>query len=270
MGFFGKIFKSKSVVTVVAIAVCLIVLFFAYRYRVNNAINAISVPIASKRLDSRDEITKDSIRTVKVAASMITSNVVVNQNDLIGKFVNYNTFVPEGGLFYKSAVVTWDQMPDSAWADIEEGYTIVSLAVNATSTFGNSIYPGDKIDLYYRGYVSTSNESNLFIGKLIEGIEVLAVKDEDGNHIFKKSAEQKNAAALIFAVPEEYHLLLRKAMNATSSDQGLFPVPRNANYNAETTVSSNYIRNYINSQYVTINDDFVSNNTNNSNITVTE
>ena len=239
----GKLFKNKGIVTIIAIALCLAILFFAYRYRVNKAINAISVPIAARKLEARKLIEEDDITTVKVAYSMITSNVIIQKEQLIGKYVNYNTFIPKGSLFFRSAVVTWASMPDSTWSEIPEGYTIVSLAVNSQSTYGNSIYPNDKIDLYYQGSMGDKR----FVGKLIEGITVLAVKDDKGNHIFKKSADQTNASALIFAVPEKMHLLLRKAIYLNGA---IIPVPRNADYNVDTSIyreSTNRIVEYINS-----------------------
>ena len=246
MSFFSKLFHNKSIVTLVSLVVCIVILFFAYRYRVNTAINAVDVPIATKQLNARDEITEDDFTTVKVAQSMITSNVIINKKDLLGKYVNYNTFIPEGGMFYKSAVVTWSEMPDSAWADIQEGYTIFSLKVTTESTFGNSIFPGDKIDLYYQ---NTMN-GKLFLGPLIEGIEVLAVKDANGAHIFKKSAEQKNASALIFAVPDKMFSIIKRAYYICGGT--ILPVPRNSSYNAETTLGNDKILSFIdtNSQYL--------------------
>ena len=246
MKFFSKLFHNKSIVTLLSLIACIVILFFAYRYRVNTAINAVSVPIAKRDIQAREEITEDLFTTVKVAHSMITSNVIINKNDLLGKYVNYNTYIPEGGMFYRSAVVEWKQMPDSAWADIQEGYTIFSLKVNSTSTFGNSIYPGDKIDLYYQNTVN----NKMFLGSLIEGIEVLAVKDENGSHIFKKSAEQKNAEALIFAVPDEMFSVIKRAYYISGGT--ILPVPRNASYNAETTLGNEKILSYIesNSQYL--------------------
>ena len=141
-------------------------------------------------------------------------------------------------------------MPDSAWADIQEGYTIFSLSVSPTSTFGNSIYPGDKIDLYYQNTIMVGKESKTFLGPLIEGIEVLAVKESNGSHIFKKSAEQKNAAALIFAVPDDMFSVVKRAFYIPSGT--IIPVPRNATYNAETTLGNEKILWFIegNSQYL--------------------
>ena len=249
MKFFGKIFKNKSVVTIVSLAVCLIIIFFAYRYRVNTAINAINVPIAAKKLEAREEITKDSFRTIKIAQSMITDNVITNQDYLIGKYVNYNTFIPEGSLFYDTSVVEWTQMPDLAWSDIQDGYTIVSLSVSVQSTYGNSVFPGDKIDLYYQNYM----DGKIFIGPLIEGIEVLAVKAENGQHIFKKSAEQTGASALIFAVPDEMFSIFKRAAYISGGE--IIPIPRNSSYNADTTLAKNQIIEFINTNSIEIQPD---------------
>lgn len=249
-----KILKNKSLVTIIAGIVCLAILFFAYRYRVNTAIRAVTIPVAAVEIPARTEITEDKIKTIKVASAMLSSNVITNKKNIIGKYVDYNTFIPEGGLFYTSSVVNWSSMPDSAWSNIPEGNTIVSLSVNSKTTFGNSIFPGDKIDLYYKTNVSKSGNTYLVLGKLIEGIEVLAVKDSSGKHIFKKGPEQTSAAALIFSVPEDYHLLLKKALYL---DGEIIPVPRNATYDKETTISSEYLRELIEKDTIDIQPDAV-------------
>lgn len=181
---------------------------------------------------------------------MLSNDVIRNEKDLLEHYVNYNTFIPEGSLFYKSAVVEWKQMPDSAWRDIPECSTIVSLPVNNTTIYGNSIYPGDKIDLFYDG---TNDDGKYFIGKFIEGIEVLSVKDSNGNHIFNKTNNQAPAASLIFAVSDYFksenrdeiidlHLLFRRAMRAVGK---IIPVPRYSDYNKDTNITSDFIIGYI-------------------------
>lgn len=238
-----KLFGNKGVVTFLGGILCIIILFFAYRYRVNKEINPISVPYAKTRLEVRTEITEDKVDTVKVPASMVTEGVIRDKSQVIGKYVNYNTFIPAGSLFYSSSVITWDQMPDSAWSDIEDGNTVVYLSAS-DATVGSFIYPGDKIDLYYK----TSDNGKLVYGKLIEGITVLAVKDSNGNHIFKKTASQKDFGTLIFSLSEELHLLFRKA---SLVDGDIIPVTRNQDYCKEggcNKVTSEYLRNLIESQ----------------------
>ena len=270
MGFIGKIFKNKQIVTIIALILCFGILVFAYRYRVDKAINAVSVPIATRRLEARELIDETCFQTKKVAQSMLTDNVITNTRDLLGdesanipsKYVNYNTFIPEGSLFYKSAVTTWSNMPDSAWSDIEEGNTVFSLKIRGSVSYANSIFPGDRIDLYFHDKV----DGKPFIGPLINGIKVLAVKDESGNHIFKKGPNQKDAKSLIFSVPDDEFLFLKRA-DAISTGE-IIPVIRNAEYNknAEEEKGSEYIRSYIERNSRLSNDNSVKSNNKVTNI----
>lgn len=252
-----KLLGNKGLVTIVSGIVCIVIIFFAYNYRVNKAINAIEVPYALSELTARTEIKDEDVGVVKVASSLVTGTVVRDKKNVVGKYVNYNTIIPAGSLFYSPEIVTWDSMPDSAWDNIYKDYTIFSLSVSNNTTYGNSIYPGDSIDLYYM----TSDGGKLVFGKLIEGITVLAVKDRDGSHIFKKGANQKDASALIFAVPEDLHLLLRKAI-AISGESSLVPVVKNANYNpGSTKVTSEYLTSLILKDTRTVPLDVVEDNT---------
>lgn len=237
-----KALKNKTVVTILAAIICVVILGFSYDRRVKKKINAISVPVAKVDLKSRQEITSNDIEMISVAGSAMTTNIIRNPQDLTDhKYVNFNTKIPQGSFFYTNAVVEWSSMPDAAWSEISDENTIVSLAVNNKTTYGNSIYPGNKIDIYYKTY----DDDLLVFGKLIEGITVLAVKDESGYHINQQSASQKNAVALIFSVPEDQHLLIRKAIYLDGSGS-LVPVPRNNSYSQETNINSEYLVGLVN------------------------
>ena len=242
-----RFLSNKNTVTILAVVAMVLVLYFGYNYRIKQDTKPVSVPYAKVDIQPRTEITEDMIGYMQIPRRMIQTNTVLSINDVLGKYANYNTVIPAGSLFYKSTLVTWAQMPDSAWADIPDGYTVVSLNVNTETTYGNSIFPGNYIDLYYETFDETGK---LLLGKLIESIEVLAVKDSSGKHVFENSSANLVPASLIFAVPEDMHLLLRKASYLSGS---LIPVPRNANYSenpSATIVSSEYIEDYILSQTV--------------------
>lgn len=256
MGFFKSLFQKKGVVSIICAVICVILVYFAYNYRVNQKLKAVSVPYATKELTARTEITEKDIGSIKVASAMLTDNVIRNTKDVVGKFVNYNTVIPKGSLFYTTSVVEWKDMPDSAWSDISTGSTVVSLPVSGLVMFSNSIYPGAVIDLYYQTY-----DEKLVYGKLIENIKVIAVKDENGKHIFNKTATQAGASAIIFSVNEDLNLLLRKAMYLNGT---IVPVLRNSNYtnnqDGKTLVSSQYIRELIEEQTVLLEDDEIKDN----------
>ena len=242
-----RFFGNKNTVTIICVLAIVLILYFAYNYRIKQATQPLRVPYARQEIQPRTEIKEDMIGYVEIPKKMVTTNTITNVNDILGMFANYNTVIPSGSLFYRSTLVTWDQMPDSAWSDIPDDYTVVSLNVNTETTYGNSIFPGNYIDLYYATHDSTGK---LLLGKLIKSIEVLAVKDGSGNHVFENSAELSAPASLIFAVPEDMHLLLRKASYLSGE---IIPVPRNASYSDNpdaTVVSSEYIRDFILSQTV--------------------
>ena len=92
------------------------------------------------------------------------------------------------------------------------------------------------------------------IGKFIESIRVLTVTDGSYNNIFEKSINVEKPKYLIFSVPEDMHLLLRKALYTSGN---VFPVPHNADYSnnpKETRISSTYLKNLILSKTIDVAD----------------
>lgn len=244
---FKGFLKNKNIVTIMCVVLGALVLWFGYNYRLNNATNPVKVPYAVVDIEPRTKIDDTMIKMVEVPSSMLTSTAVRTRDEVLGKYVNYNTMIPAGSLFYKSVLVDWADMPDSAWADIKDGNTVISLQVNVESTLANSIRPGTVIDLYCR-----ANDNNkLLFGKLIERISVLAVKNSKGENMFEGTNDVEGTPAyLLFSVPEDLHLLLRKALLLGIQ---IIPVQRNANYTEENAeVSSEYIRDFILSQTVNL------------------
>ena len=127
------------------------------------------------------------------------------------------------------------------------------------STYGNSIFPGNYIDIYMKAY---NEQGKLMVGKLFENIKVLAVKDSSGKHVFENSDEERVPAFLIFGLSPEHNILLRKASYMSSYSVVLFPVPHGASVDTEgsTMVSSQTLQNFINANTVA-NDELIDNTT---------
>ena len=78
-----------------------------------------------------------------------------------------------------------------------------------TSSYGNSIYPGNYIDIYLKAINKVeegqqATQDKIMVGKLLKNIKVLAVKDSNGEAVFSNLDEQRTPAMVIFAVPEKY------------------------------------------------------------------
>ena len=220
-----KFLGNKNTVTILGIVLCLVVLYVGYNYRINAKVELVEVPYATKTIQPRTYITKDMIGTMNVPKSFLVGRYYNNANAIVGKYTNYNTIIAKGSLFYADLVVSKDELPDSAFAEVPEGYTVINYPVNIATTYANSMAPGSYINIYYK---SLDDNGKIMFGKFISNIKVLDVKDSSGQHVFENSEETRTPAYMLFAVPEETHLLLRKALYLTKYSVELILVPNTA------------------------------------------
>lgn len=231
-----KFLQNKNTVTIIGVILCVTIVYLGYNWRVNQATTPVRVPVAKKTIQPRTKLTEDMIEYINVLPSMVASNTITNVQYIVGKWSNYNTVIPEGSLFYAETIVAAEELPDSAFLNIPDGYTAFNLSVDTETTYGNSIFPDNYIDIYMK---ALDSDGKIIFGKLIENVKVLAVKDRNGQHVFENSDESRTPAIIIFAVPEDMHLLLRKATylaNIKEISAELIPVPTTESYSTDPGV----------------------------------
>ena len=250
-----KFFTNKNTVTVVGVILAIVILYVGYNMRINQAITPVTVPYATQTIKARTQITEDMISTMEIPKSMVTDLIITNSADVIDMYTNGDSVIPEGSLFYKRSVVSRDQLPDSIILDYPKGYVLYKLDVDMASTYSNSIYPGNYIDIYLKvqnaegadGAIIASDR--IMVGKLLSNVKVLAVFDSNGNNVFANLDEKTAPSQIVFAVPEEYHILLRKASFLRAYESEIIPVPTAESLDDEpgdVTLSSEDLRNFIN------------------------
>ena len=241
-----SILSNRNTVTFIGIILIALVLYAFYKWNVNNLTSPVRIPYANQTINPRTKITSDMISYVDMPSAAIKGNVVTNVNDIVNKYTNVNTLIPAGSLIYKSQIVRQEELPDSFLIDIEDGYVPYNFDVDIKSTYGNSIYPGNYVDVYFKGI----QDGKLMVGRLLENVKVLAVKDSGGRHVFEYSDSERTPSQIIFAVTPEIHLLLRKAEYINGVK--IILVPNNTSLKLEDseeevaiTVKSETIKNYI-------------------------
>lgn len=251
---------NKNTVTILCVVAGVAVLLIGYNYRVSQAVQPVNVPYALERMEPKSKVEADNVGTIKVSGAFVeqTEDLITSKSYILNNewYVNYDTVIPEGGLFYKSQLVTKDDIPDTAFDDIPEGATVFSLSVDSHSTYGNSIMPGNFIDLYLK---ATDENGKVIFGKFIESIKVLSVRDSSGNDVFADSQVQRSSGELLFAVKDDLFMLLSEASFVGGID--IVPVPRNAAYRNEgdtengTQVSKQELVDYILEKVSELSDD---------------
>lgn len=243
---------NKNTVTILAVLAGIIILWYFYNYRVEQAITTIQIPYAVTNIDTGKKIETDNIEYKEITKSTLEdSDIITNITELEDKYICEGTSIPANGFFYNSQVCEKSELPNSLFENIPEGYTLYTLSVDNEMTYANSIMPGDYIDLYME---ATDDEGQVLFGPLIESIEVLAVRDSSGSDVFWDS-EAGDSAFLLFTVPDDYHKLLNIADLISGYSISIIPVPRSASYTqnpGETEIGSQTLYDFIMSKAATI------------------
>lgn len=254
---FKRFFKNKNTVTIVGVVLIIAILYFGYNIQINNAVNPIpNIPVARQTIQPRTLITSDLVDYVEIAPILLNKSVVTNGSQVIGKYTNYNTVVPEGSLFYRGVLVDADSLPDSAFIEVKDGQIPYNFPATMESTYGNSIFPGNIIDIYMK---AETDAGQVMVGKLVENIKVLAVKDNLGRNVFENTEEDRVPASLIFGVTPEIHILFRKAGFMYDFSVELIPVPHGGTISTEgeIEVSAQQLKDFINANTVNIQESVV-------------
>lgn len=252
-----KLLLNRNTVTILGVLAGVIALWFAYSITLDKAVKPTKVPVAVKDIPAGSIITKDDIEYVDINRDVLKkASIITSSSQLINYYVNNNTSVTKGSMFYTSQVVKKDELIDRDLEIIPENYKIYWLSVDNTTTYANSIYPGDKIDLW----LLTKVENNYVYEPFITNIEVLSVKDSKGQNVFDVNSG-RTPAVLAFAVPNNIFVYLSKV--GFLSGMSLYPVPinkNNADKDATTEISNKELQTLIDSKSIITNPDNTENN----------
>jgi len=205
-----KFFKNKNTITVIGVIIILGILYWGYSSTINDAISPVNVPVAKERILPETQITSDMVKYVKVAKSAVSEDAILNTSNILGLYTNIHVTIPEGSMFYSDWLIEEEELPGN-WIekiDYENGFEAYYFPVNTTITFGNSIKPHTRIDLYV--FLEDENEQPIF-GKVLENIEVLVVKDSSGNNVFRDYNDIGTPAYFGLALDVDYYVLLKQA-----------------------------------------------------------
>lgn len=223
-----NVLLNRNTVTILAVIAGVIVLWFFYNMTVNNAIDPQRVPVATRNIMAKEMITNEDFEFRDISSEFLrNANVITNSNQLVGYYVKNETSIPEGGMFYREQVVERSELKEREQEDLPDGYTLYQLEVDNNSTYANSIYPGDKIDLWLKAEV----DGKIVYDEFINSIEVIAVKDSRGQNVFDNGGIGREPAVLLFAVKTEMYEYLY--LIERISGMNLYPVPRNELYTIE-------------------------------------
>lgn len=245
MGNLKKFLQNKNTVTILGVLACLVILYAGYTMRINQKTALVDVYYAKETIQPKTLVTEDMIGKISVPQSFIVGTIYRNYSDIVGKYSNYNTVIAQGSFFYSELLIEEENLPDAMFYDVNEGERIVSFPVTTESTYGNSIMPSNKVDVY----VKYMDNNKVVYGEFFEKVEILAVKDSAGNNVFESSDQVRTPAYAYFSLEEAKYLLFSSLQYVqdyySTYEIEIVLVPNTVEYQADeitaTEVTSDYL-----------------------------
>lgn len=256
-----KFLGNKNTVTILGVLLCMVILVIGYNRTINSKIKLTQVPYSINTIQPKTLITSEMVGVMSVPEAFIkVGKYYKNVEQVVGKYSNYNTVIAQGSLFYTDLLTEQKYLPDSYMYNVPEGYTVINYPVTMSSTYANSMMPESYINIYFKATLPASeneedDEDKIMFGKFISNVEVLSVKDAQGQHVFENTEEVRTPSYMLFAVPEEYHLLLRKALylqNKYSVEILIIPNTVKPDEVADVSLTSAEIKSFIEARTKTV------------------
>lgn len=204
-----KIVSNKNTITIIGVILCIVILYIGYNFRINQKVSLSRVPYANQTIQPRTEITEDMVSYMNVPAAFIKGSYYNASNQIVGKYAKDDIMIAEGSLFYTDFLADTSTVSNSAFSNVKSNETVISYNVGMDSTYANSMMPGDIINVYFK---AKDDNGTIMFGKFISNITILDVKNSDGQRVFENTTESRTPAYMLFALPEDMHLLFRKAI----------------------------------------------------------
>ena len=197
--------KKKLALFVLFVSLFIITLVCGTLLYCQNKMKLKEVYVAKYNLNNRTIISEDEIEKIKVPASYLSEDVYLDLNDIVGKYVKLNAYIPKGSFFYKGTLDEKDKMKDgiSFWLkDGEVSYDIYFKDLKANQAY---LSKGMYVDLYL-----TINKDKVVSDLLINNIQIIGLYDINHNEI-KDYDDSAILEFICLAIPKESVVYLNKA-----------------------------------------------------------
>ena len=114
-----RFFKNKNVVTVLGVILILGLLYFGYNRTIKEQTNPVRIPVATQTIQPRTLITDEMVTFISVPKSMVSDNVLKGTGSIVDKYTAVNTVIPKGSMFYSDVLVEKEDLPDSAFVEVQ-------------------------------------------------------------------------------------------------------------------------------------------------------
>lgn len=166
----------------IAVGLCLLAVGGSLLY-IHNQLELVEVYVAKEVLPARSLLNEESLRKIKVPKAYLSEDALLEKDLIVGKYVKIYASIPKGSLVYGSTIESIEESIDQPSLLLKANQAVYAIDVSLSSTSGNTLQTGSKVDIY--GTLKVGRETKVDL--LFKQVRVISVKDKNGNEIDRKS-----------------------------------------------------------------------------------
>jgi len=196
----------KKIIFIVGGLMLLVWAYIGVNYYAEYRIGFKGTYITSHQIQARSKIEEKDIEKISIPKDYLSDDVYTTKEELLGKYVKANAFIPKGSLFYKDFLEDSSKMKDYVNTEVNEGEVIYDLDLRNVSCNPSHLTSNMLIDIYL------TIDNNVTISDLLfENIKILSLYDRDGKTI-KDFEDNSDVTGITLAIDKNYVPILNKAL----------------------------------------------------------
>lgn len=155
----------------------------------------VQVPYALQEIPPRTQVTEDMIGWKELPSSCVDDSFVLKVDEIVQRYSDIQGKIFAGSFFYKGMLKLEQDLPDQPSLMLKGNQSVYSLAVDLVSLSGNTILPGQMVDVH----VTIDHSGTAPVADcLLKGVRVLKVKDRMGKDMAE--SESSIPAVILLAI----------------------------------------------------------------------
>lgn len=202
--------KKKYVIGCIGFLLLAVVSYVLFQMALENAVDLVEVPFASKTLYAHQLITKEDLEYRMIPRVYVKEDVLLSKEEIVDHYVDLSSKIPKGSLFYEDFLVSDKELKNLPSLRLKEGQMAYPIAMNLLKSSGATLSVNQRVDIYMTYVDKKSKEKTTTVECLLKNVRIINVKDKGGLNIGEEEAHSIPSVAVI-AIKEEQVNLLRKA-----------------------------------------------------------
>ena len=196
---------KKKILVISVIVTALLTLLAGAWFYCEKRLEMRETYIAGYDLSNRVCISENEIKKVRVPSAYLDENVINDKEEILGKYVKINSFIPKGSFFYKTAIETPENMKDNIDSQLSEGEVSYDIYLSDIKVNQAYLVKGMYVDVYL-----TINKERVLSDLLINNLKIIGLYDVYHNEI-RDYDHDVILESITLAVPKESVAYLNKA-----------------------------------------------------------